>query len=81
MREIFKRGSLDRARRVSAATVQQQTQRWIAAECFEAMAHDLRKLDALKQDRCGRTQVPASHGRHHREASGDDPKLIPIPLA
>ena len=33
--------------------VQQQTQRWIAAGCFEAMAHDLRTLLRLCEQREG----------------------------
>jgi transposase len=31
--------------------VQQQTQRWLRAGCFEAMAHDLRAILRLVQDR------------------------------
>jgi len=35
------------------AAVQQQTQRWLRAGCFEAMAHDLRLLLRLGQQREG----------------------------
>jgi len=38
-------------------TVQQQTQRWIKAGCFEAMAHDLRKLLRLLE---GRADAPTA---------------------
>ena len=34
--------------------VQQQTQRWLQAGCFEAMAHDLRLLLRLAAQRAGR---------------------------
>src|SRR5206468_1853411 len=33
------------------STVHQQAQRWIAAGCFEALAHDLRKLLRLLVDK------------------------------
>src|ERR1043165_9258267 len=33
------------------AAVYQQTQRWIAAQCFEAMVHDLREILRLGQER------------------------------
>ena len=42
--------------------VYQQTQRWIAAGCFEAMVHDLR---AMLRWSAGRSR--SAHGRHFRQ--------------
>lgn len=39
------------------ATVYQQTQRWVEAGCFEAMAHDLRELLRLKEQRSAKPSV------------------------
>ena len=44
-------------------TVQQQTQRWIKAGCFEAMAHDLRKVLRLVADKDSRPTAVIFDGR------------------
>jgi transposase len=44
-------------------TVQQQTRRWIRAGCFEAMAHDLRKLLRLLADRKTKPSAVILDGR------------------
>ncbi len=45
------------------AAVYQQTQRWLAAGCFEAMVDDLRGVYATGRRTPGRTQC-----RHHRHS-------------
>ena len=44
-------------------TVQQQTQRWIKAGCFETMAHDLRKVLRLVADKDSRPSAVIFDGR------------------
>jgi transposase len=45
------------------STVYQQAQRWIAAGCFEAMAHDLRKLLRLLSDKAAQPSAAILDGR------------------
>jgi transposase len=44
-------------------TVHQQTQRWIAAGCFEVMAHDLRKLLRLLAEKAAQPSAVILDGR------------------
>jgi len=46
-----------------ASIVYQQTQRWIAAGCFEAMSHDLRKLLRLLADKTANPSAVILDGR------------------
>src|SRR5581483_8531468 len=46
-----------------ASSVYQQVQRWIAAGCFEAMAHDLRKLLRLLVEKTADPSVAILDGR------------------
>ena len=45
------------------STVYQQAQRWIAAGCFEAMSHDLRKLLRLLNDKAAQPTAAILDGR------------------
>lgn len=45
------------------STVYQQAQRWIAAGCFEAMAHDLRKLLRMLSDKVAEPSAAILDGR------------------
>ena len=49
------------------AAVYQQTQRWIAAGCFEAMVHDLRAVLRMRVGR--RACSPPRKPRRHRQAA------------
>jgi len=45
------------------STVYQQAQRWIAGGCFEAMAHDLRKLLRMLSEKCAQPSAAILDGR------------------